>query len=138
MYKSELLLLKSDDNNKDITIASFEFMTPTIVNESCTEYKCFTSRTMPRTYIRKSTRQSWSEENMKAAVDAVLGGAMGYLKASKAHGVPQTTLESRVKKARSGSSLDDSCKKGRFLNTYLWKENFLFSPDFVRTHKEWL
>ncbi|XP_069681190.1 uncharacterized protein [Periplaneta americana] len=49
---------------------------------------------------------------MQNAVAAVLDKTMGYKKASKSFGVPQTTLEARVKKARSGMSLEDATKKG--------------------------
>ncbi|KAG5896633.1 hypothetical protein JTB14_009540 [Gonioctena quinquepunctata] len=37
---------------------------------------------------------------MEGAIEEVLSGRMGYLKASKAFNVPQSTLEDRVKKAR--------------------------------------
>lgn len=69
---------------------------------------------MPSKYIRKVTRQSWSKESMKGAVSEVIEGRMGYLRASRAYGVPQSTLEVRVKKARSGISIDESCQKGIF------------------------
>lgn len=49
---------------------------------------------------------------MKSAVSAVLANEMGYLKASKSFGVPQTTLEARVKKARSGVSVEAATMKG--------------------------
>jgi len=54
---------------------------------------------------------------MKNAVQEVLAGRVGYFKASKSFGVPQTTLEARVKKARTGLSLEDATKKG---NYYHW------------------
>lgn len=38
-------------------------------------------------------RKQWSEETMQTAVNAVISGQMGYLKASKEFKVPQTTLE---------------------------------------------
>jgi len=49
-------------------------------------------------YIRKTNRQSWSEEVMKLAIMSVIDKVMRYKKASSAYGVPQTTLENRVKK----------------------------------------
>lgn len=67
-------------------------------------------------YVRKTDRQSWSQEAMKNAVAEVLAARMGYLKASKTFGVPQSTLEARVKKARTGLSLEDATKKGMHLN----------------------
>ncbi|KAL4153280.1 hypothetical protein QTP88_001113 [Uroleucon formosanum] len=48
-------------------------------------------------YIGKTNRQSWSEEAMKLAIMSVIDKVMGYKKASTAYGVPQRTLENRVK-----------------------------------------
>lgn len=64
-------------------------------------------------YKRISTRQSWTEGSMRAAVEQVMEGKMGYLKASKEFEVPRTTLEARVKKVRKGVlSRENSGKKG--------------------------
>lgn len=52
---------------------------------------------MPNQYKRKSTRQSWSEESMSAALEALQNGSCGYLKASKQFNVPKSTLERRFK-----------------------------------------
>src|SRR6476469_9067624 len=52
---------------------------------------------MVRTYVRKSLRCTWNQENMKKAIDDVTSGNMGFLLASKTYGVPKTTLERRVK-----------------------------------------
>lgn len=50
---------------------------------------------------------------MRAAVEQVMEGKMGYLKASKEFEVPRTTLEARVKKVRKGVlSRENSGKKG--------------------------
>ncbi|CAG9562808.1 unnamed protein product [Danaus chrysippus] len=57
---------------------------------------------MVRTYKKKSSRGSWSVENMKHAIDAVLSKSAGYRKAAQMHGVPQTTLERHVAKIRKG------------------------------------
>lgn len=46
---------------------------------------------------RKTTRQSWSEEEMAKAIRSVSTGKYGYLKASKIFSVPKSTLERRVK-----------------------------------------
>uniref|UniRef100_A0A8D9EKN5 HTH CENPB-type domain-containing protein n=1 Tax=Cacopsylla melanoneura TaxID=428564 RepID=A0A8D9EKN5_9HEMI len=51
-------------------------------------------------YQRKTTRQSWCQEEMTQAIQEVLSGNMGYMKASKTYHVPQSTLEDRVRKAR--------------------------------------
>lgn len=47
-------------------------------------------------YIRKSSRQSWDEKQMREAIDAVRGGKMGWLLASKTYNVPFTTLRRRT------------------------------------------
>lgn len=47
---------------------------------------------MVNKYKRTSDRQSWNENDMKAAIDAVNTGQMGWLKASKTFNVPQATL----------------------------------------------
>jgi hypothetical protein len=51
---------------------------------------------------------------MKNSVQDVLAGRVGYFKACKSFGVPQTTLEASVKKARTGLSLEDATKKGNY------------------------
>lgn len=60
---------------------------------------------MPRKekYKRTTNRQSWSEESMALAIEAMLNGTMGSKKASCSYNVPQTTLEDRVKKARQSN-----------------------------------
>lgn len=72
---------------------------------------------MPRNYVRKTNRQSWSQESMAAAISEVLEGRMGYRKASASFGVPQSTLEDRVRKARQ-ENLSAECaaekRLGRF------------------------
>lgn len=73
---------------------------------------CFESVEMPK-YARKTTRQSWSEVSMKGAITEVIEGRMGYLKAARSFGVPQSTLEDRVKKARTGISVEEASQKGR-------------------------
>lgn len=47
-------------------------------------------------YKRKSTRHSWSEENMREAIMAVREKKMGWFLASKTFNVPSTTLRRRV------------------------------------------
>eukprot|EP00116_Pleurobrachia_bachei_P003044 sb/3463306/ len=46
---------------------------------------------------RKTTRQSWTVENMSLAIQAVKSGQHGYLAAANKYGVPRSTLERRVK-----------------------------------------
>lgn len=52
---------------------------------------------MVRTYKRKTSRQSWSEENMQKAINAMATREMGAPKAATTFSVPQTTLERRFK-----------------------------------------
>lgn len=66
-------------------------------------------------YKRKTNRQAWDQESMKGAITEVIEGRMGYLKASRAFNVPQSTLEDRVKKARNGKSIDEASAKGKLL-----------------------
>lgn len=47
---------------------------------------------MPYTYKRKSSRGSWSKEDMAKAVEAVKKKEMGWLKAANTFNVPQATL----------------------------------------------
>lgn len=64
-------------------------------------------------YRRKTLRQSWNEDSMRQAVEEVLEGKMGYLKASNMYGVPRTTIEARVRKIKQGVlQREDSGKKG--------------------------
>ncbi|XP_072377932.1 uncharacterized protein [Diabrotica undecimpunctata] len=63
-------------------------------------------------YKRTPNRQSWNEESIKFAVQAVLDRQMGYRKASANFHVPQTTLERRIKKASEiGLSATESSRK---------------------------
>ena len=45
----------------------------------------------------KSKRLQWSDESMKAAIEAVSSGKMNISAASKMHKVPRKTLDDRVK-----------------------------------------
>lgn len=67
---------------------------------------------MVRTYKRKTERQGWTNESMQNAIEAVISGAMGYQKAADSFGVPRSTLVDRVKKQKSGASLEDAARKG--------------------------
>lgn len=51
---------------------------------------------MVYTYIRKTNRGTWDEENMVRAIDAVRKKEMGWVRASKTFNVPATTLRRRV------------------------------------------
>ncbi|KAK9708358.1 CENP-B N-terminal DNA-binding domain [Popillia japonica] len=79
---------------------------------------------MPRTYQRNTNRQSWSQESIEGAIEEVLSGRMGYLKAAKSFTVPQSTLEDRVKKVRSNqlTSKQAASKGGLGLCTTVFSE----------------
>lgn len=74
-------------------------------------YYYFTDNNMPRTYVKRSNRLQWSESDMLLAINSILEGRMGYLKAANTYNVPKTSLEDRVKKIRKGSSKDVVFKK---------------------------
>jgi hypothetical protein len=60
-------------------------------------YVCFMYITeMVRTYVRKSNRQSWSMENLPAAVNDVKSNNMSLRKAAAAYGVPYITIRRHV------------------------------------------
>jgi len=53
--------------------------------------------TMVNRYKRKSDRQSWRQEDMQRALDAVERDEMGWLPAAKEFGVPGATLRYRAR-----------------------------------------
>ena len=52
---------------------------------------------MVNKYKRKSDRQSWRQEDMQRALDAVEQDEMGWLRAANQFGVPQATLRRRAR-----------------------------------------
>ena len=52
---------------------------------------------MVKKYKRRLNRQSWREEDMKNAIDAVLREEMGWLRTSKDYNVSQATLRRRAR-----------------------------------------
>ncbi|VEN36282.1 unnamed protein product, partial [Callosobruchus maculatus] len=54
-------------------------------------------------------RKKWSQVDMRAALEAVRGNKMGYLKAAKIYNVPRTTLFRLAKE--KGTSTEDLIKK---------------------------
>lgn len=73
---------------------------------------CFYQCLRSLKYKRKTDRQSWDPDRMLRAIEAVVSGVMGTFKAAKDFGVPQTTLERRVKKVRDGKSIIEAVEKG--------------------------
>lgn len=72
---------------------------------------------MVRNYIRKTTRQSWQESEMKSALDAVLKNEMGFKKACQTFNVPKSTLRDRYKKVVDKSITLENCAKKCSLGT---------------------
>ena len=52
---------------------------------------------MPFKYVWKSTRASWSAEDMSRAVNACKRGEMSIRQASQAYNVPKATLGTKFK-----------------------------------------
>lgn len=69
---------------------------------------------MVRNYKKKTNRQSWSTEAMNSAIEAVIFGQSGYLKASNQFDVPQSTLERYVKKRRENPDYNTDKTAGKF------------------------
>lgn len=58
---------------------------------------------------------------MRQAINSLLKGEMGYLKASKEYGVPRSTLLARVTKVKNGKlSIETSADKGRPKYIYIF------------------
>lgn len=49
-------------------------------------------------YIRKSTRQTWSKDSMRAAMKAVTDNNLSTNSAAKQHSIPEPTLRRYLKK----------------------------------------
>lgn len=67
-------------------------------------------------YIRKTERQSWSEQSMRLAIESVTKGEMGWLAASKQFDVPQATLRRRAQN-KNKRVLGTSKGMGRYAST---------------------
>ena len=73
---------------------------------------------MVRTYKRKTDRQEWNVHAMESAVNVVLSGEMGFLKASKQFEVPKSTLERYVNKARDNPDYKIDKSDGKYKNVF--------------------
>lgn len=67
---------------------------------------------MVRNYKRKSDRQSWDENSIMRAIQAVVNEKVGYREASALYNVPQTTLVRQVKNHKINPDLSFLTMKG--------------------------
>ena len=66
---------------------------------------------MVRNYVRKTRRQNWDKDNMKAAIESIVIKKYGYKKAALQFGVAKSTLERRVAASNEGWICCCSCKQ---------------------------
>lgn len=90
---------------------------------------------MVRKYIRKSSRKTWSNESMKAAIEAVINQGSSVRRASIENLVPQATLARKILEFRCNpnKAIDlITNAKGTALAkvTYMLSSNYLFSFFF--------
>lgn len=67
---------------------------------------------MVRNYKKKSNRQSWTENGMAQAIDAVVNRNMPCKTAATAYDVPRATLQRRIRKYRVNQDMPCAVKKG--------------------------
>lgn len=70
---------------------------------------------MPRKYVRITNRGDWSHENLLKAMSAISNKEMSIKKASKAYGIPFSTLQERIKKGKT-QILNLGCKPVFFID----------------------
>lgn len=87
---------------------------------------------MVRDYKKKTNRQSWSTEAMNNAVEAVISGQCGCLKASNQFDVPQSTLERYVKKRKENPDYKIDKTAGKFKNVFT-EEQELELVNYLKT-----
>ncbi|KAJ0169726.1 hypothetical protein K1T71_014332 [Dendrolimus kikuchii] len=88
---------------------------------------------MVRNYKKTTNQHAWSSEAMKKAVQKVVSGEMGYKKASKALGVPQTTLERYVHRHRNNLSNIEITKKLGHYRTIFSQEQEEELVQYIKT-----
>jgi len=54
---------------------------------------------MPRKYIRKTTKGSWSTEDLVRAINVVTNKEMSMRKAAKKFNIPYSTLQERINRS---------------------------------------
>lgn len=73
---------------------------------------------MVRIYKRITDRQKWDVQSMESAVESVISGEMGYLKASQQFDVPKTTLERYVTKKKNNCSYEIDKTEGKYKKVF--------------------
>lgn len=73
---------------------------------------------MVRKYERMSGRQSWNEEDMAKAVQAVVSGKMGYKLAARTFHIPRSTLQRRASKIRYQQPDDPKTLMGHYRRVF--------------------
>jgi hypothetical protein len=73
---------------------------------------------MVRNYVRKTNRQEWSVDAMEKAVQTVISGEMGFLRASNQFNVPKSTLERYVNKRKKTDDHIVDKTAGKFKNVF--------------------
>jgi len=97
---------------------------------------------MIRTYNRKSTNKSWSQEIINEAVQKVKSGKMTLRQAADCYDVPYTTLQRRVTFTKSiikhcgGQPVIDIATEKKFADhlIYLANQGFGITPKNVRKY----
>ena len=94
---------------------------------------------MVRNYKRKTNKQSWTDENMKLAIEEWKKGSAGYRQIGEQFNVPWSTLRDRLKnnnkiitgakKGFAGGGFEKSSQTNRNRNcvrtSFAWKKFFL-------------
>ncbi|KAL1492824.1 hypothetical protein ABEB36_011006 [Hypothenemus hampei] len=54
------------------------------------------TKVMPRNYIRKTNKNSWTQENMRNAINAILKENKSIRKVGREYGIPESTIRKRI------------------------------------------
>lgn len=73
---------------------------------------------MVRNYTRKTDRQKWDENAMSEAIEVVISGEMGFLKAARQFNVPKSSLERYVNKKKKNPEYKVDKTDGKFKNVF--------------------
>uniref|UniRef100_A0A1B6L3T1 HTH CENPB-type domain-containing protein n=1 Tax=Graphocephala atropunctata TaxID=36148 RepID=A0A1B6L3T1_9HEMI len=79
---------------------------------------------MVRNYTRKTDRQKWDKNAMSEAIEAVISGEMGFLKAARQFNVPKSSLERYVNKKKKNPEYKVDKTDGKFKNVFSVEQEF--------------